>query len=97
MLIEIIADRVPATAKDLLEVSIKVPVSTGHIHLSPVSPKLTYKSKVTGRNYFSRRRNRDGNQVITEEFGARLIQVIEKGYRNALMEWDCDTARTYGV
>jgi glycosyltransferase involved in cell wall biosynthesis len=88
MLMEAIADQIPATDKDFPEVSIIMPclneADTLAVCISKARQALN-EQEIAGEIIVADNGSTDGSQAIATKLGARLINVTEKGYGSALM------------
>ena len=84
MLMEAIADQIPATDKDFPEVSIIMPCLNEADTLAACISKARQalnEQKIAGEIIVAD----NGSQAIATKLGARLVNVREKGYGSALM------------
>jgi glycosyltransferase involved in cell wall biosynthesis len=85
---EAIAKQIPATDKDFPEVSIIMPCLNEADTLAACIGKARRalnEHKIAGEIIVADNGSTDGSQAIATKFGARLINVTEKGYGSALM------------
>ncbi len=88
MLIEAIADKFPVTATNFPEVSIVMPCLNEADTLAACIGKAKQalnEHNISGEIIVADNGSTDGSQAIAIKLGARLINVREKGYGNALM------------
>ena len=88
MLMEAIADQIPATDKNLPEVSIIMPCLNEADTLAACIGKARRalnEQKIAGEIIVADNGSSDGSQAIATKLGTRLINVRERGYGSALM------------
>jgi glycosyltransferase involved in cell wall biosynthesis len=88
MLMEAIAEQIPATDKDFPEVSIIMPCLNEADTLAACIGKARRalnEQNIPGEIIVADNGSTDGCQAIARKLGARLINVTEKGYGSALM------------
>ena len=87
MLMEAIADQIPATDKDFPEVSIIMPCLNEADTLAACISKARQalnEQEIAGEIIVADNGSTDGSQAIATKLGARLVNVREKGYGSAL-------------